>query len=319
MSTKLILSISFCMIAVANVRAEEDFYRWFPSCKVYLQEHCDKQTPSIGARMNCYRNFMESSKTCLTKTRESIAYRQKKNQEMESQGRASIKAEASGILETNYTKSSGLKIDENDSRSMERIEAGKQLRNFTSFINRIMIPGIKSAAPQVDNLLVKAQELNQLRLQKRLSYNLAFEKFKTIHGEVLTKIKSMTSTFEAYEEYFRPRFEGLKHEQNRTSYVEVFEKSRLLVQEAFDIESSLVSLMDKVNNLNSMNELKKQRTHGVTKGELALQKVFQTRMKIQLASTKDRAELGEELQFYQKLCRHAYPLNPSICDSEQGL
>lgn len=318
MSTKLILSISFCMIAVVNASAEEDFYRWFPSCKVYLQEHCDKQTPSIGARMNCYRNFMGSTEKCQKNTRESIEYRQKQNREMESQGRASIKAEASGILETNYTKSSGVKIDENDSRSMERIEAGKQLRNFTSFINRIMIPGIKVTSPQVTNLLVKAQELNQLRLEKRFTYNLALEEFKTSHGEVLTKIKSMTSTFEAYEEYFRPRFEGLKHEQNRNSYVRVFEKSRLLVQEAFDMESSLLSLMDKVNKLNTKNELKNQRTQGVTKGELALQKLFQTRAKIKLASAEDRAELSDEFQFYQKLCKHAYPLNPSICDSEQG-
>jgi hypothetical protein len=307
------------MIAANHLHAEEEFYRRFPSCEVYLQKHCDELVQSIGSRMNCYRNFIANSKSCQKKTRELILLLENSNREIETQGKAAIKSEASTILEANYTKFSGIKIDQNDSNLFERIEAGQQFRSFTSFINRIMLPGIKDASPKVLDLIAKAKNLNQLRSESSTLYAPSIVGFKKAHEEVLLKIKSMTSTYDSYVEYFRPRFEGLRNEQNRNNYLLIFEKTRLLVQEAYDMESSLISISESVSQLNRRNDLKMQQAPGVTKGELTLQKLFQTLMKIKLSSGKDKSRFINELEFYHKLCKLAYSQNPVICDVEQGI
>jgi hypothetical protein len=300
MSAKLTVII---VLLSGGVALAGDFESRFPSCKVYAESHCNQRYESVGSRMDCYRNFMESSGDCRQKVRNTIRRQKEDLIRWEESERSVIKKEASNKIETNYTNRAGTKIDDMDAMALEKIEAAKILRSFMSYQNRAVFPQIKLLSSEADKLIAQSREV---KIKNQAPKSIIEEIDKCSQ-----RTNVLIENFLSYYSYYRPQLQGLRFEENRVASVSILDSTKLLIQEAYDISSALSDLIIQLK-AQQLKSTGPSHAKAVTKGELTLQKIQQTKMKM-FTRGENLSGLRSELAFYQKLCVLEYPSSPEIC------
>ena len=306
--TKTILAV-LTITTSLNVMAY-GFYDQFPSCKVYKESNCNDFNATVGAKMQCYRSFLDRKSKCLTNTRRFFKEWERDNKIYEENKRAEVKKIAVIRIDKNYSNFTNKKIDDQDLKTINKFEGAQALREMLSYINRVLIPATKIASESFDALLKEAQSLIILRSQGDASFAVKFVDFSERHSVLSQKINVITKNYQTYSDLNRPKILGLRFEENIQNTSETLEATKLLIVNAFEIERSLTGMMLPFKENSRTDKTNKLKVRTATKREILLQKIFQAQEKLKVS---DSLDTRRDLDFLVKICSFEFQEDNEIC------
>jgi hypothetical protein len=291
----------FLMVVLSYGKARADeFSDRFPECNVLQSRHCNQQFEMVGHRMNCYRNYIRSTQACSEKVSKYTREWKIALSDREAKEKALVKIEAGKALETNFTRSAGVTIENANQRALEKVEASSHLRNYLGALNRQIIPGFESASSRFTALLKEAGSM--------VNINLELSRLQKTADSIDSELDKVINNHRFYENYFTPRLQGLKFDENKIAFRQILEKTHLYLQDAEGMQVALKSLKVQLGKIEREERVSQKKEPNVSKSEIVLQKMLQSKS----VGPSDR-----EYEFFHRLCLIENKLNPKICDLKE--
>lgn len=261
--------------------------------------------------MYCYRSFLSRRKECLEKTSRLFKEWEEKNKLLEERKRAEVKQLAVNQIDTNYQTFIGSKIEDQNLKTVDKLEGAEVLRSMLSYTNRVLVLATKICSSSFDALLKEAEALAMRRSKGDESFNSELATFAQKHKQLSIKINAITKNYQTYSDLYRPKLLGLRFEENIQNSIETLDATKFLIIEAFEMEKALPDMLLQLQDNSFKDNVNKQKVKEVTKREIILQKVYWARKKLEIANTNDNRK---DLDFTLKLCSFEFPEDNSICN-----